>query len=168
MLMITVERLRIVNFKCYKKFEISFNDNINIIVGNNEEGKSTILEALHLALSGMLNGKSLFGEISESLFNREIVNRYITSLTTEAKLPLPRILVEVYFKGEGLDSFTGDDNTFKDSKCGIGYKICFDEQYQDEYQALIQQGNVKTLPVEYYKIERFLLLVVRLRTRVFL
>jgi len=50
--MIFVEKLGIQNYNCFRHFEIVFNEHLNIIVGNNEEGKSTILEALHLCLTG--------------------------------------------------------------------------------------------------------------------
>ena len=153
--MITVEQLKIKNYKCFRDFTIDFNDSINIIVGNNEEGKSTILEALQLALSGMLNGRTLFTDIYESLFNKSIVDEYITSLKTEAKQEPPTILIEVYLKGDELAKFEGDDNSFETKKCGLYFKIGFNEQYQAEYQALIQNEDVKTIPVEYYKIERF-------------
>jgi len=69
--MIVVEKLKIQNYKCFRDFEIEFNDGISIIVGNKEEGKSTILEALQLALSGMLNGRTLFTDVYESLFNKD-------------------------------------------------------------------------------------------------
>ena len=80
---------------CFRNFEMKFNDGISIIGGNNEEGKSTILEALQLALTGMLNGKTLF-DIYESLFNREAVKEYLKSLQTDNKQSLSAILIEVY------------------------------------------------------------------------
>lgn len=78
--MISVEKLKISNYKCFKDFVIDFNDSINIIVGNNEEGKSTILEALQLALSGMLNGRTLFTDVYESLFNKDTVDEYLRKI----------------------------------------------------------------------------------------
>ena len=44
-----INSLVIKNFKGFKDFEVSFNEGMNIIVGNNNVGKSTILEAVHLA-----------------------------------------------------------------------------------------------------------------------
>ncbi len=153
--MIVVERIKIKNYKCFKDFEMDFNDTINIIVGNNEEGKSTILEALQLAISGMLNGRTLFADVYESLFNKESVDEYLHSLLTSDKKPLPTILIEVYLKGDDLAKLEGDGNSYKTKKCGLAYKISFNDQYNDEYNALIQTGEIKTLPVEYYKIERY-------------
>lgn len=153
--MIIVERLKIHNYKCFRNFEIEFNDGLSIIVGNNEEGKSTILEALQLTLSGMLNGRTLFTDVYESLFNKGSVDEYIQSLGTTDKKPLPTILIEVFLKGDDLAKFEGDGNTYKSKKCGLAFKVCFNEQYNEEYNALIQNGDVKSLPVEYYKIERY-------------
>lgn len=153
--MICVDKLKIKNYKCFRDFEIKFNEGVSIIVGNNEEGKSTILEALQLALSGMLNGRTLFTDIYESLFNREVVNEYLESLKTDNKLPLPIILIEVYLKSDELPEFEGDGNSEKTGHCGLYFKASFNDQYQGEYTALIQGGDVKSIPVEYYKVERF-------------
>ena len=52
-----IEKVIIQNFKKFKNpFEIKFNENINLLVGDNESGKSTILEAIHVALTCMLAG----------------------------------------------------------------------------------------------------------------
>lgn len=41
-----IEKIHIENFKCFKgQFELELEQGINILVGNNEAGKSTILEA---------------------------------------------------------------------------------------------------------------------------
>lgn len=151
--MIQVEKLKIQNYKCFRNFEIIFNEGVSIIVGNNEEGKSTILEALQLALSGMLNGR--FVELYEGLFNRNAVKEYIESLKTDKKMPLPTILIEVYLKTGELPNFEGDSNTEKTGNCGLWFKASFNDLYQGEYSAMIQNGEVKSIPVEYYKIERF-------------
>ena len=153
--MIAVEKLIIKNYKCFRDFEINFNKGVSIIVGNNEEGKSTILEALQLCLSGMLNGRALFSDVYEGLFNKEAVREYIESLQTDNKMPLPTILIEVYLKTNELPRFEGDGNSKRTKGCGLWIKICFNEQYQGEYTALVQRGDVKTIPVEYYKVERF-------------
>lgn len=67
-----IEKVKIHNFKCYKDFEICLEKGMNIIVGDNESGKSTIIEAINLALTGIINGKSIWNEISQYLFNKII------------------------------------------------------------------------------------------------
>ena len=41
-----INKLIIHNFKGFKHFEMDFSDNVNVIVGNNNEGKTTIFEAI--------------------------------------------------------------------------------------------------------------------------
>ena len=55
--MIYIKSLHIENYKCYEYVDVEFNNSTNIIVGNNEAGKSTIFEALNLCLSGLVNGR---------------------------------------------------------------------------------------------------------------
>ena len=105
--MINVEKIKIHNFKCFEDFEISFKKSLNIIVGNNEEGKSTILEALHLALSGMYNGKYLGSDITASIFNVNAIERYISGLKTDQKESLPEIIIEVFLNGNDISRLNG-------------------------------------------------------------
>jgi predicted ATP-dependent endonuclease of OLD family len=58
-----LKKIKIVNFKVFENLEVEFTDGLNILVGNNEVGKSTILEAVHLALTGMINGRYLNTEL---------------------------------------------------------------------------------------------------------
>ena len=68
-----ITKVKIENFKRYKgMFELKLNDGLNIIVGDNESGKSTILEAINLALTGMINGRSIWNEVSQYLFNKDV------------------------------------------------------------------------------------------------
>lgn len=43
-----ISKLKIKNFKCFKEVEIDFDPNFNLIIGENNGGKSTIFEALRL------------------------------------------------------------------------------------------------------------------------
>lgn len=45
-----VESLRLINFKKFKDHTFDFNDDVNIFVGDNNAGKSTVLEALEIVL----------------------------------------------------------------------------------------------------------------------
>lgn len=74
-------QLKIQDFKCFHGLcEVELNSGLNILVGNNEAGKSTILEAIHLALTGMYGGKNIRNELSQYLFNNETVSTYIESV----------------------------------------------------------------------------------------
>lgn len=147
-----IRKVKIHNFKCYKDFEITIEEGLNIIVGDNEAGKSTILEAINLALSGIINGKSIWNEISQYIFNKEIVDAYIESVDT-APMALPDITIEIFFGGSENPLMNGNANSDRDNSAeGFCFRIAFNDKYADEYEALVQRGNVKSLPIEYYDI----------------
>ena len=47
-----LKKIILENFRGYNKAEINFDDNMNVIIGRNDIGKSTILEALELFING--------------------------------------------------------------------------------------------------------------------
>ena len=61
-----ISKVHIKNFKIFNgSFDLTLNKGVNILVGNNEAGKSTIIEAIHLALTGLYNGKHLKNELTQ-------------------------------------------------------------------------------------------------------
>ena len=94
-----IRKVKIHNFKCYSDFEIILEKGLNIVVGDNEAGKSTILEAINLALTGIISGKSIWNEISQYIFNKEAVDKYIVSLNTAPiELQYIRMVMQIQIK----------------------------------------------------------------------
>lgn len=150
-----IVKIHIENFKTFNgSFKLTFNKGVNILVGNNEAGKSTIIEAIHLALTGMHNGKYLRNELSQYVFNNEVVEEYIQSLKSGNVIkPLPHILIEIFIEGEDLAEFWGDLHSDKPNNAnGFSLKIAFDEKYKPEYENMLKLDGIKTLPIEYYNI----------------
>ncbi|MFC0512989.1 AAA family ATPase [Mucilaginibacter angelicae] len=150
-----IKNVIIENFKCFNGlFKLKLNEGVNILVGDNEAGKSTILEAIHLALTGMLHGRYLKNELTQYIFNSDVVSTYITELETKGiKAVPPQILIEIIMAGDGLAEFEGDGNKERIKQPGFGLKILFDDKYQEEYEKLVKNGGIKTLPIEYYQIQ---------------
>ena len=152
-----IKKLVLKNYKSFKsRTEINFNDGLNILVGDNEAGKSTILEAIHLCLSGILDGRYLKHDFHQYLFNYEIVEEYLTKVKTDKTAELPELLIEVYFQPhDELAEFEGSLNSDHDSKAqGIRFEIKLDEIYADLYQDLIKLPDEQTsIPIEYFHIE---------------
>lgn len=147
-----IKKVKIHNFKCYKDFEVVLDEGLNIIVGDNEAGKSTILEAINLALTGIINGKNIWNEVSQYIFNKDVVDAYINSLDTVIE-SLPYVMIEIYFEGDDIPLMNGNGNSDKDNYAkGFCFKIAFNEDYAEEYESLLKQKNIKSLPIEYYDI----------------
>ena len=146
-----ISKIKIWNFKRLRQFETEFNPGMNILVGDNESGKSTILEAVHLALTGVYCGRGIRNEISPYLINASAIEEYLSSLNGECPLAPPEMKIEIYFNGSIDPNFEGDQNSEKQDKIeGFSFSIGFAKQYQEEYEKLIEQKDIHSLPTEYY------------------
>ena len=72
--MSTIKLLRIQGFKKFKNITIEFNKNMNVIVGDNEIGKSTILEAIKIVI--LQKYRNIEKIMLHDLFNYENVKLY--------------------------------------------------------------------------------------------
>lgn len=80
-----ITKVKISNFKCCQEtFTLNLDEGLNVIVGANESGKTTILEAIHLALTGLLHGRPLRNDLTSYLFNLTAQDRYVKSLPKAA------------------------------------------------------------------------------------
>jgi putative ATP-dependent endonuclease of OLD family len=148
-----LRKIKIENFKVFEKFELEFDSGINILVGENEVGKSTVIEAIHLALTGIINGKTLNTELTQYLFNNAAVAKYIASIESENPIEPPQILIELYFdECDEVARTKGTMNSDKTDSFGIALTIMLEDE-NGEYQELLKAGNIKTLPIEYYEAQ---------------
>lgn len=139
-----IERIIIKNYKCIKEANIEFNAFKNIIVGNNGVGKSTLMEALSLALGYGLNKF----EVTPFVFNIESIREY------EELKKLPEILIEVYFSNDKPGELSGENNSLHEHKSGLYFRVAFNELYSDIYNEELSHNNNLHIPCEYYKTER--------------
>ncbi|MHA1305103.1 MAG: ATP-dependent nuclease [Candidatus Heimdallarchaeaceae archaeon] len=150
-----IEKIIIDNFKCFRHFELDLNDTLNILVGDNETGKSTLLEALNLCLTGQLNGRYVLYELSPYLFNNSAVSEWIAKLKVKKKEPPPSIYIEVYFTEiPEFAKLKGTINSQREDAQGVRLLIEFDESYQEEYEKYISNPeDVESIPIEYYAVK---------------
>ena len=150
-----IRKIIIDNFRCFSHFELCFDDALSILVGDNETGKSTLLEAINLGLTGQLNGRNAFYELSPYLFNESTISNYIGELRAGNNAPPPFIYIELYFKD--LPEFAelkGSNNSRKENTPGVSLSIEFDEDYKAEYESYISNPNeIETIPTEYYTVK---------------
>lgn len=149
-----IEKVIIQNYKSINYLNLKLNDEMNILVGNNEQGKSTILEAINLALTSTLNKRNIHNELNPFLFNKNIVEDYIKNIRKGKYDAPPSILIEIYLKENDQTAFLkGTNNSIKENACGIRLSVEFDDDYTEEYEQYINQSNnLKNIPIEYYKV----------------
>ncbi len=150
-----IKKIYIKNYKIFDNFDLELNDNLNILVGDNEVGKSTILEAINLASTKKLNGRAIENELSPYLFNKKCVDDYITAIKGGKTASLPEIIIELYLgDSPDLEYLRGKMNSKNEDSIGVKIEIVFDEDYKEEYENLIKTSasDLDLIPSEYYKI----------------
>src|ERR1700722_19912221 len=95
-----ITRIVIQGYRCSGQFDIQPNPGMNLVVGDNEAGKSTLLEAISLALTNKVNGRWTSEERNPFWFNRDQVANYFAALGTSNPLPPPEILIEIYLSDD--------------------------------------------------------------------
>ena len=90
-----IQQLTILGLRKFKEIEIEFNKDMNIVVGENEAGKSTILEAISIVLNQQY--KNVDKSIVKELLNKDNVEKFIREKRVSA---LPKIQIEIKFQSK--------------------------------------------------------------------
>ncbi len=153
----TIERVIIKNYRSLRDTDIKLDDNINIIVGDNEAGKSTVLEAINLALKCQLNRRPAAFELHPFLFNRDAVLEFVNDRKAGKRTAPPEIRIELYLKKtDNVAEFKGVNNSMHDDQAhGICLLIKLDEEnFSEEFASYVKDVEaLNDIPLEYYKIE---------------
>ena len=144
-----IKKLRVKNFKKFADETFEFNDDINILVGDNECGKSSVLEAIELCLNYCHRGRPLSPELMAELFNGDCIETYLKG--DKSQTSLPELLIEAYLDGD--PELKGTNNSDGADTQGIALKMLFNPDLSSYYEPFIKSGDVLTVPFELYKIE---------------
>lgn len=148
-----IERIVIENFKAFHRLDLPLNAHMNLIVGNNEVGKSTLLEAIHAVVTGQLHGRGVAYEITPYLFHQPTVQAYLAGLQPGQRASPPRIMIEAYLGADPLlAALRGTNNSLGANTAGLRLLIELNEDYREEFDAYLQQHQGASLPVEYYAV----------------
>lgn len=147
-----IKKIKIVNYKIFTDITVDMNTNSNIFVGENDAGKTTILEAITMALTGKINGVNINSRLSPDWFNFEKRLAYKDSLVTDDPQTPPNIEIELFFDKYETDakvkSFTGTNNSLHEDASGVKLEIKFNDDYSETYKQLIKEKKISDIPVE--------------------
>lgn len=143
----SIKNIHIEGYKKFQVLDISFNENMNILVGENESGKSTVIEAINIVLN--LKYKNSDKSILKDLFNIEMVKNYKDDPSIE-NLPFIYIELELDLLSSQKQSeyFFGENNITKKTKFGIAFECIFDEVLGADID--VTNGKI---PYEYYQLK---------------
>lgn len=147
-----IDKIRIQNFKRFEDATFEFNPDVNIIVGSNDSGKSTILEAIEICLNSAYRGKAFVTELKADLFNRNALQKYLDSDQTIEDLP--KISIELFING--VPEYKGNNNSLSEDSQGLKLSVLVDRDLAGAYEEYRKaQESIKSIPIEFYKIEWF-------------
>ena len=142
-----IVKIRLINYKRFRDFTIKPNERINILIGDNEVGKSSILNAIDLVASGNVRRIESIG--IDNLLNIDSVKAFNAGDRIFEKLPILKI--ELYLSGDFDCSMNGKNNSDNTVCDGIRL-IC--EPNLDYYSEInsILKSNSEYFPYDYYSI----------------
>ncbi|MGK2875379.1 MAG: ATP-dependent nuclease [Nocardioides sp.] len=151
-----IEKIRISGYRKFRDVTIRPRPSFNIMVGENEAGKSTLLEALGLALTGRINSRPASEELNPYWFNQDVVAEFFAKRAAGEKVAPPEIAIELFLADH--DDFQrnlhGAHNSEVPTKecAGVCLRVFPNPEYGTEIEAHLA-SDTSILPVEYYKVE---------------
>ena len=148
-----IERVIIKNYRVFKELDFRPNKSINIIVGDNEAGKSTLTETIIMAISGRFYGRPIAEELNPYWFNIDSVEEYFQARQDNMEIAPPSILIEVYLsKTDEPQVLRGKVNSQAADCPGFAIEISPDSEYSSEFEEYMKSDPPLILPTEYYKV----------------
>jgi len=146
-----ITKIYLKNFRQFQSITIDLNKNKNIFIGSNGTGKSTILSAIDLVLSGSI--KKIENITLESIFNSATILNCIAKKDNLNATELPELSIELYLYECGNHKTNGIHNKEKRVCDGLKLKIIPDEAFLNDILKMLKAKNNKIFPFEFYKIE---------------
>ena len=143
-----LKKILVKNYKLLKDTVIDLNPDMNIFVGDNDSGKSTILEVLSILTTGKLNGVSFEKKLKANLFNREVRTQYVNEILLGKHPQPPKIILEAYFDGDS--QYKGTENELDEDSAGIRVVVDINESNVQTYKMMLANKDVDDIPVELY------------------
>lgn len=151
-----ISQILIDGYRVFNRFEIVPSAGMNIIVGDNDAGKSTLLEAISLALTGRINGRWAQDALDPYWFNTKNVESFFASLDTDTPIAQPEILIEVYFDSTNPDmqALRGVHNSQRKDCPGISLRVEPSAEYQEELKDYFADPDrPHIIPTEWYTVD---------------
>lgn len=141
-----ITKLRLWNYKKFEFLNIDFKNEKSILIGDNESGKSSILQAIDLILSGSRTKVETIG--LDTLFNTNAIEAFFKTNTVAA---LPQLVIEVFFDNIDDIDFWGKNNSYTSNLCGISL-VCKPREDAGKELSDLLLLNTQNFPFEYYNI----------------
>lgn len=143
----SIEKIKLKNFKRFQEFTVDFDEKINLLIGDNEAGKSSILSAIDIILSGSRSKIETYG--LDSLFNLTVIQDFLNS--DKKYENLPKLFIEVYLNEQNNPDINGKINSDEIVCDGLRLICEPNDDLSEEINDILKQEETN-FPFEYYSI----------------
>lgn len=144
-----IKKIVVKNFKSFGDLTLEFDPGKNVLIGDNEAGKSSVLLALDLALSASRSRVETIGY--EALLNQGAVQKFLAGPATLDLLP--EVIVDVFLEEGDEQGFHGTQNVLGTQTDGLRMAIVpLIEEFGQTIVDLLK-ANRDSFPFEYYSVQ---------------
>lgn len=132
-----LKNIKIVNFRCFKRYEIDFASGATVMFGKNGVGKTSLIHALHKALSFIMYSDNVYETVNKKGKKKKVVVD-VKTITNNNPYLHPKSFAK------------GDFNNSKDKFIEVIATADFDSNFKDEYWKMsVLANNCKLRPSEF-------------------
>ena len=142
-----IEKIILHNFKRFSHLELEVFSDLNIFIGDNESGKSSILQAIDLVSHGSRHRVETIG--LDRLFNVKVISQFMASNRDINNIP--EMFVELYLENDTDPRLNGNNNSKHLNAFGLRMKCMCDSNYSLQV-AQILQNESPVFPLEFFTI----------------
>ncbi|OAV62881.1 ATP-dependent nuclease [Enteractinococcus helveticum] len=150
-----IARVKATNYRCFKSLDFSPNPDLNIVVGDNEAGKSTLLEVISLLISGRVRGRRASEDLNPYWFNHDAVKAFFEALDRKQSPDWPEIDLEIFFEDEtpGVGRLRGVWNSEAKEYPGLRLQVQPDPEHSAELDAYSSEEDLpRLIPSDLYMV----------------
>lgn len=142
-----IKKIKLINYKRFRNYTVEPNSLINVLVGDNEVGKSSILEAIDLVSGGNIRKAEAIG--IDRLLNIVAVQDF--NAGERSYIDLPKMIIELFLEGDFDHTMNGKNNTEGVVCDGIRLICEPNSDFQNEItESMREQPDY--FPYDYYSV----------------
>jgi len=153
-----ITRISVEGFRILRQFVWEPGPGVNVLVGTNSAGKSTVLDAIELVLRGGIGGSRASSALAPDWFNVEITSEFFEKLIRGENANIPEINITVTFADEPemapIRGCYGPDGAAADLP-GLTLTISVPQNLRTEFltesSAIAMSSEYRSIPVEYFE-----------------
>ncbi|NUU34336.1 ATP-dependent endonuclease [Pseudomonas sp. C2B4] len=143
----SIKKLILQNFKKFDALTLDFDSGTNVLIGDNETGKSSVLLALDLSLTASRSRVEAIGY--EALITQSAVHDFLKG-SKRIDL-LPKLIVDVFLEEGKEEGLYGTQNLIGTMTDGLRMKIAPVDEYHPAIVQVLKE-DPQNFPFEYYTV----------------